>query len=219
MNTHPHTNRDHERREFFNERAERWLDMWYLDHDTGEHTRFDAEFDRLFSLVEVPPDGCVLDVGCGSGVLVPHVLRRLSAAGRLIEVDFAEKMIEENRRLHADERITFLTADVMKLDLDPNSIDLVLCFACFPHFEKKAEAVEALARVLKSGGKLAIAHFDSSEDLNAHHRKHEVVMHDMLPDAERMRELLRQAELETKLHLDDPGFYLMLAEHSALRHA
>ena len=59
----------HERREFFNERAERWLDLCYLDPATGQHSLHDPQFARLFEEVKVPADGVVLDVGCGSGVV------------------------------------------------------------------------------------------------------------------------------------------------------
>jgi demethylmenaquinone methyltransferase/2-methoxy-6-polyprenyl-1,4-benzoquinol methylase len=197
------------RKRFFNERAERWLDMWYKDPDTGQYTRFARDFERLFSLVPVSPDACILDVGCGSGVLVPHILSRLSPAGRLFEMDCAEQMIAVNRRLHPDPRLTFLAENVQDAGLKPATFDLVLCFACFPHLDRKPEAVCVMSGALKPGGSLAIAHFDSSADLNSHHRKHDAVMHDMLPDAPEMRGMLADAGLTVDEFLDEPGFYLV----------
>ncbi|MBN2451285.1 MAG: class I SAM-dependent methyltransferase [Lentisphaeria bacterium] len=211
MNADSAPNHHQAHRQFFNERAEQWLDMWYKDPESGQYTRFDAEFQRLFGLVPLPPDGSVLDVGCGSGILVPYILERLSDRGRLTEVDCAEQMIAVNRRLHADPRIAFLVADVMAMDIQPASIDVAICFACFPHFEHKAEAVQRLSRVLRPGGKLAVAHLMSSAELNQHHRKHEAVMHDMLPGAADMRRYLAAAGLSLELSLDEPGFYLLLA--------
>ena len=210
MKTGPQTERYLARKQFFDERAEGWLDMWYKDLETGQYTRFDREFERLFSLVPVPPDGCLLDVGCGSGVLVPYILPRLLQNGRLIELDYAEKMIAVNRRLHADDRITFQAADVMDMDIVQASIDVVLCFSCFPHFEQKPESLKRMGRVLKPGGHLAVAHFDSSEDLNRHHHKHDIVMHDMLPTSDLMREYFAETGLCVDLFLDEPGFYLVL---------
>lgn len=217
MNAQPQTEQYLARKRFFDERAEGWLDMWYKDPETGQHTRFDREFGRLFSLVPVPSEGRVLDVGCGSGVLAPYVLQRLSPTGRLVEVDYAESMIAVNRRLHTDERITFQVADVMEMDVASASIDLVLCFSCFPHFERKDESVQRMSSILKPGGRLAVAHFDSSEDLNRHHHKHDVVMHDMLPTADQMRAYFAGAGLSVDLFLDEPGFYLVLGSKSRHR--
>jgi demethylmenaquinone methyltransferase/2-methoxy-6-polyprenyl-1,4-benzoquinol methylase len=214
MNPAPSTNSHHNRRQFFNERAGQWMDMWNERAGSAEAPELATRFDRLFSLVPIPKDACVLDVGCGSGILVRHILPRLSAAGTLIETDYAERMIAENRRLHNDARISFKTADVMELDLPAGSIDLAMCFCCFPHFERKAEAMKTLARLLKPRGRLAIAHFDSSGELNQRHRKHGPVMHDMLPAATDMRQFAEDANLEIDFHLDEPGFYLLLARPS-----
>ena len=211
MSEQKHSELYHERREFFNDRAERWLDLCYLDPATGRHSLHDKDFARLFRELPVPTDGVVLDVGCGSGVVVPYILPLLSPTAKLIEVDYAEKMIAENRRLHQDPRISFMVSDVLAVALPPASVDLVLCFSCFPHFENKPAVIKHLAKLLRSGGRLAIAHFSSAHDLNNHHRKHGPVQHDMLPDAAAMRKMIADAGLSTESFVDESGFYLLQA--------
>ncbi len=198
------------RKTFFNERAENWLGMWYKNQETGEYNRYEKEFGRLFSLVPIKDGDHVLDVGCGSGVLAPYILERIWDNGVLYELDYAEKMIAVNKRLHNDKRIRFLVSDIVDVPLESNSCDLVMCFSCFPHFEGKEQAMRAMVRVLKKDGWLAVAHFDSSEELNNHHRKTSgPVMHDKLPDEKAMKKLFVNSGLKTEKFIDESGFYLI----------
>jgi len=203
------------RKDFFNERAEHWMDMWYRNPSTGEYTKFDKEFMRLFSMIPIRKGDSVLDVGCGSGVLVPHILKMISQNGRLYELDYADNMIRVNRKLHPDKRIGFFTADVLNMPLEPDTCNVIICFSCFPHIDNKDGAMTAMAKVLKRGGWLAVAHFDSSDDINRLHKKSaSVVMHDKLPDADEMRIFFRSAGLRIKNFIDEQGFYLVLGQRN-----
>lgn len=201
---------DDRRKEFFNERAEKWLDMWYKDPVTGAHSRFEKKFTRLFSLLPIRNGDRILDIGCGSGVLVPHILNIIGDEGRLVEADYAEKMIEVNRGLHPDKRITFCASNADELKLSSNSSDGVICFAAFPHFDDKLRCLQNLQRILKPGGWLAIAHFLSSAEIAAHHNQTNAVMHDILPDHTTLCTLFNQAELSMERYIDQSGFYLAL---------
>jgi demethylmenaquinone methyltransferase/2-methoxy-6-polyprenyl-1,4-benzoquinol methylase len=199
------------RKQFFNDSAEGWLDTWYRNPETGEQNRHQKDFDRLFGLVPLKAGDRVLDAGCGSGVLVPMILERIKEGGILYELDFAEKMIEVNRKLHPDENIRFLVADAAEAPLEDESCDVVFCFSCFPHFHDKQRSMRTLARVLKRGGRLVVSHFDSSEGINKHHASCHAVMHDHLPDQAAMRDLFARAFLKIDLFIDEPGFYCILA--------
>lgn len=205
----------HDRRRiaFFNERANGWLDKFYKDPVSGRYDKFKHEFDRLFSLIPVEPGDCVLDVGCGSGVLVPYILDKIDDSGVLYELDFADKMIEANREIHRDSRIRFIISNVLQMPLEPETCDGIICFSCFPHFGDKDAAVKSMARRLKQGGWFAVAHFDSSDKLNNHHRKAGgPVEHDMLPDKKMMFSLCDDAGLRVIKFIDEEGFYIMLAK-------
>jgi len=200
------------RKEFFNSKAECWLDMLYRNPDTGQYDLHREGFERLFALAPLKPGGRVLDAGCGSGVLVPMVLERIKPAGLLYELDFAEKMIEENRNLHRNENVRFIVGDVASAPLESEFFDTVICFAAFPHFDDKDKAMLAMSRALKSGGVLVIAHFSSSEELNRHHGACPAVMHDHLPPESEMRGFFHAAGLDIDLFLDEPGFYFIRAK-------
>jgi demethylmenaquinone methyltransferase/2-methoxy-6-polyprenyl-1,4-benzoquinol methylase len=200
-----------ERKQFFNDHAEQWLEMYYKDQATGRYDKHQRDFERLFSLLPLKPGDHVLDAGCGTGVLVPFILDRIGETGILYELDFADRMIEANRRLHDAKGIRFIVADTESAPLEAASCDAVVCFSCFPHFHDKGKALKALSRILKPSAILAISHFDSAEGINRHHGSCRAVMHDRLPDEAAMRSLLDGAGLVVELFIDEAGFYCILA--------
>jgi ubiquinone/menaquinone biosynthesis C-methylase UbiE len=200
-----------ERKRFFNDHAEQWLEMYYKDQATGRYDKHQRDFERLFSLLPLKPGDHILDAGCGTGVLVPFILDRIGESGILYELDFADRMIEANRRLHDAKGIRFIVADTESAPLEAASCDAVVCFSCFPHFHDKGKALKALSRILKPSGILAISHFDSAEGINRHHGSCRAVMHDRLPGEAAMRSLLDGAGLAVELFIDESGFYCILA--------
>ena len=201
------------RKQFFNDHAERWLDMWYKDPATGHYDKHEKDFERLFSLLPLKRGDHVLDVGCGTGVLVPFILERITETGILYELDFAEKMIAANRSLHERER-TFDSSSRTRRSapLDDASCDVIICFSCFPHFHDKEKAMTTLSRILKPHGVFVVSHFDSSEGINKHHGSCHAVMHDHLPDEAAMRALFQKALLNIEMFIDEPGFYFIIAK-------
>jgi demethylmenaquinone methyltransferase/2-methoxy-6-polyprenyl-1,4-benzoquinol methylase len=200
-----------ERKQFFNEHAEGWLDKWYRDSETGRLDKHSRDFERLFSLLPLKSGDHVLDAGCGSGVLVPYILERVTETGLLYELDFAEKMIAVNRLLHQQDNIRFIVSDAEYPPLEESCCNMVICFSCFPHFQDKGKALSALSHILKPGGVFAISHFDSSDGINKHHEGCRAVMHDHLPDESAMRAFFREAGLVPEVFIDEPGFYCILA--------
>jgi ubiquinone/menaquinone biosynthesis C-methylase UbiE len=204
------------RKQFFNDHSEKWCEMWYKDHATGRYDKHKKDFERLFSFLPLKPGDRVLDVGCGTGVLVPFILERITASGILYELDFAEKMLEVNQRMHGEENIRFILADAENVPLDRASCDAVICFSCFPHFYDKEKVVTTLFRILKAGGIFAVSHFDSSEGINKHHGSCHAVMHDHLPDRAAMCAMFQTINLGIDVFIDEPGFYCIIAKKSPL---
>ncbi len=200
------------RKEYFNNHADKWIDMWYKDQKTGRHDKHGNDFERLFSLMPVKTGDKILDVGCGTGILVPYVLERIGNTGVLYELDFAEKMIETNKIIHGQPNIEFMVADAENVPLNDASCDVIICFSCFPHLHDKERAISTLSRLLKPQGFLVISHFDSSEGINKHHDSCHAVMHDHLPDKTTMHDLIQKAGLKIGFFVDEPGFYCIIAK-------
>jgi ubiquinone/menaquinone biosynthesis C-methylase UbiE len=201
-----------ERKRFFNDHAQQWIEMWYKDHATGRYDKHQKDFERLFSLLPLKPGDHILDAGCGTGVLVPFILDRITDSGILHEMDYAERMIEANKALHRQNNIRFIVSDVEDAPLADAACDVVICFSCFPHFHDKEKALAVLSRILKPQGVFAVSHFDSSEGINRHHGSCHAVMHDHLPDKSAMRLLLQNAGLRIDVFIDEPGFYCIITK-------
>lgn len=201
-----------QRKDFFNEHAEKWQDMFYKDKSTGRYDKYKRDFDRLFSLIPIKEGDTVLDVGCGTGILVPFILNYIKEKGILYELDYAERMLQTNKKMHKDDNIIFILADAEDAPLADGSCDLIICFSCFPHFHDKIKAMKKLANILKYNGFFIISHFDSSDGINRHHSTCKAVMHDHLPDKEEMFNLFDESGIEILNFIDEPGFYFIMGK-------
>lgn len=149
---------------------------------------------RLAPLVQafgLTPGMRVLDVGCGQGILVPYVREQIGELGTIYELDPSEAMLEaaaqkDGGRVHA------LLACAENIPLLSESLDAVIAFACFPHFEDPKRAVREFARVLHSGGTVVVAHLLNRAQLRAHHARHSAVEADVLPEHAVMRALFEE---------------------------
>lgn len=201
-----------QRKDFFNEHAEKWEDMFYKDKTTGRYDKHKMDFDRLFSLIPIKEGDIVLDVGCGTGILVPFILTYIKETGILYELDYSERMLQVNKKMHKDDNIIFILADAEDTPLADESCDLIVCFSCFPHFYDKVKAVKRLAGILKYDGFFIVSHFDSSDGINRHHSTCKAVMHDHLPDKEEMFNLFDESGIEILNFIDEPGFYFIMGK-------
>lgn len=193
------------RRTYFNELAARWEELPRPGNASAAVQRFverahDAHTRRI------------LDVGCGTGVLLPALLVTHPAAECLVELDFAEEMLRENARRHRDSRLVRVCADACNLPFQDACFDLVACFGVLPHLGKAERAVHELRRVLRLGGSLSVGHPMSSAELNYFHRSlGEPVAQDTLPPAETLSAVLRATGLRVVDAEERPGWYFVRA--------
>ena len=108
----------------------------------------------------------VLDVACGTGVLVPFYLER--EVGFVTAVDFSDEMIKIASGKFSDERVNFICGDIMEIQLN-KKFDCIVVYNAFPHFPDSEGLIVRLSSLLNKGGSLAIAHGMSREKINMHH--------------------------------------------------
>ena len=106
----------------------------------------------------------MLDVACGTGVLFPDYLKRGVAS--LTAIDISPEMVKLARQKYP--KVCVLCGDVEQTVFD-QCFDVIMIYNAFPHFPDPARLIGFLARWVKPGGRLSVAHGMSREKLLQHH--------------------------------------------------
>ena len=190
-------------RSYFNRQADLW------DERIAE-----KDNDRLESLakrLDIRRDATVLDVGTGTGVLVPFLIEKVGPKGKLVCLDSAEKMLAKARAKGFTGNIEYICADISRTRFGDEVFDAVVCYSSFPHFQDKAGALKEISRVLKKGGRLFICHTSSRASINQIHQWVPELSHDLIPDDREMQQLLLLAGFGQIRLFDEVSSYLAKA--------
>lgn len=111
-----------------------------------------------FDLANLQASETVVDLGSGSG-MDSFLAANKVADGLLIGVDFTDAQLDKSRRLAADADINadFRKAYIEQPPVDDNSVDCVISNGVFNLSPDKPAVFDAIARILKPGGRLAFA--------------------------------------------------------------
>ena len=195
------------RKEFFNKAADTWDDRFYTP-------TLSVFLEKLVPQFGLEAGQKVLDVGTGTGVLIPYLAKDVGPSGSVTALDFSENMVQACKTKHS--HLTNVTVQVGDIEKEaifpPETFDAVVCFGVFPHLENKENALQNINHLLKPAGTLIIAHALSSEELKTHHKNaSSAVCHDMLPEMPKMKQLLEQTGFTEISIKDEPGLYLCVA--------
>jgi ubiquinone/menaquinone biosynthesis C-methylase UbiE len=103
----------------------------------------------------------VLDVACGTGALALAALERVGPEGAVIGLDPNPDMLSVARRNSA--RIDWQEGRAESLPFPDQHFDAVVSQFGFMFFEDRARALREMMRVLRPGGRLAVAVCDALE--------------------------------------------------------
>lgn len=144
---------------------------WKLS-DANSYDAVADDFHRLTDRVSVyaaeelanalPADRkSVLDVGCGTGIVMLSIARRLAQTTKITGLDLSPVMLATARRSAADQgladRFDFVHGDAEALTLKDCSVDAVTSLYAWRHLPDPVKATEEVFRVLKPGGVFAVA--------------------------------------------------------------
>ena len=108
----------------------------------------------------------VLDVACGTGVLIDDYLNR--GVHKVTAIDLSSEMIRIAKSKFNDDRVDFVCGDVLEFD-DGHKYDSIMVYNAFPHFCDGEALVRHLSSLLKDNGTLSIVHGMSRDKINMHH--------------------------------------------------
>jgi ubiquinone/menaquinone biosynthesis C-methylase UbiE len=188
-------------------------------------------FDKLYHLFEPPlPEGVperlekivangkvtrgdtVLDVGSGTGILIP-IIKRYNP-GRIYACDLSERMLEQLMKNYPD--VETRMADVRDLTLPEGSIDSVFINACYPNIADKAGAFSNINRMLKEKGRIVISHpLGKAFILKLINRVSYPL--DEFPEESAAGALLKPFGFEIETFIDEPRLYILVATKCRFR--
>lgn len=163
---------------FFDRRAPDW------DREAGA----DAEVvEQILTNALVGPGDTVLDVACGTGVLLPFYLKRRVAS--VTAIDLSPEMVRLARAKFPREQARILCADAETVRF-PGLFDRIMVYNAFPHFTRPERLLQNLVRCLAPGGSLTIAHGLSRAAVDRHHRRAAPGVSAALPREEELARLM-----------------------------
>ena len=185
-------------REYFNRQASEWAEKMGADPEVEQTlTRFGIlEGDRI------------LDMGAGTGRVSTFLADLAGESGMVIAADIADEMLRAGSRGLTVQPVYWVCTDASSSAFRETVFDKAICFSSFPHFKDPAGTLIELRRILRPGGRLLILHMHSSSELNAFHASLEgVVSDDVLPSADKLARMLRDAGFIPQTLIDEPGLY------------
>lgn len=102
----------------------------------------------------------VLDLGCGAGFDCFLASRKVGTQGKVIGVDMTKEMIQRARYNAERQRIAnveFILAEIEKLPIKDNSIDVIISNCVINLTPDKTETFKEARRVLKPGGRIYLS--------------------------------------------------------------
>jgi ubiquinone/menaquinone biosynthesis C-methylase UbiE len=102
----------------------------------------------------------VLDLCCGAGLNFPYIEEFIGPTGRLIGLDFSDRLVERARALAASSgwaNVAVIEGDALELpDLVKEPVDAVICSLAMCLIPDKPALLRAIRSVLRPNGRLAV---------------------------------------------------------------
>ena len=118
--------------------------------------------DPMLDAVQPGTGDRLLDVGTGTGVVARAALARVGPQGSVIAVDPNDGMLAVARRLAPGLDIRRGSAE--HLPIADNDIDCITCQFALMFYTDRARAIGEMARVLRPGGRVAVATWAAIEE-------------------------------------------------------
>lgn len=181
---------------FFNDIAPAW--------DGMEIRSVPARINHILDKIDICPGMSVADLGTGTGVLLPYLLERVGAEGRVVAVDASEGMLDIARGKSGDShhnlRLELMDFEESEL---PGKYDRIILYCVYPHLQRPIETLRRLRDCsLRPGGTITLAFPNDESFVNHIHAEKESDAHN-LPSAPALA-----------LRLFDEGFCAKVLEYS-----
>ena len=180
---------------------DRLAPQWDADMISNE-----AVIEKILDIAGVSAGKTVLDVACGTGVMIPYYLKRNAAS--VTGIDISPKMTEIARaKFSVTEpvqdgyptsgsaqdgsylpNVEIICGDAEKTEYGKR-FDCIVVYNAFPHFPDPERVIKSLSKWLAPGGTLTVAHGMSRDKIDAHHQGAAMKVSNGLMSAEELAEI------------------------------
>lgn len=189
-------------RKFFDKIAPEW--------DANETLSTPEKVTEILDSFDLKEGDVILDLGTGTGVLLPFIAQRIGSHGKICAVDFSEGMLNQAKEKYND--LTPLP-EFLNLDFEnetiPGEYDKIILYCVYPHLHTPLETLKWLKRVnLKENGAIFIA-FPCGPDFinNIHKDRHSES--DKLLGAKELAQYFNNNGIEARVVSDTESKYII----------
>lgn len=191
-------------KDYFNMMADKWDSI--CNHNNNK-------INEILNLVNIRTGSKILDVGTGTGILIPYLADRIGNTGRITAVDLSDKMIAIAKSKYPNICADFVAGDIFSLALPFGCYDVIMFYSVFPHLVDKYAAVRILSKLLKPGGKFVICHSQSRHDINLLHKNGSIaIVNDILPEASIIKYYFSVSGLNTIAEVDNERMFVLIGK-------
>ncbi|NEZ47487.1 class I SAM-dependent methyltransferase [Clostridium niameyense] len=192
-----------EDKEFFNSLAEEWDNIC-------EHPKYKVDY--VMSKIDLENGDKVIDVGSGTGVLIPYIEEKIGSEGYVTAIDLAENMIKVSKRKNKFCNLEFIIDDFLNYN-SKEKVDYIIAYSCYPHFKDKNKFFEKANSLLEVGGKIVIAHIENKELINSRHKEvDDKIKSDILPNVKKTAQLVERHGFNAIYTEDSDEYYICIGE-------
>lgn len=187
--------------DFFDALSEHWDDDEILS--TPEKVK------EVLSYFAIAPGMDILDLGTGTGVLIPYLSELTGENGKIAAVDISDGMlVNAIIKFGKLPNVKFHKKDFEEESLD-GTYDRIILYCVYPHLHRPQETLHRLIdNNLKPGGSVFIAFPTDEEFINNIHGERKAES-DLLPPAGTLAARFREWGLDASTVAYNPGLYIV----------
>ncbi len=126
------------------------------------------------TLIDIQKGWRILDLGSGAGIDVFMAARRAGETGHVTGLDMTDEMLDRaraNAETGGFKNVSFVKGEIEAMPFEDNTFDLVISNCVINLVPDKTQAYREIRRVLKPGGRFAIADMATRGDMPPEVRK------------------------------------------------
>ncbi|MBW2109584.1 MAG: class I SAM-dependent methyltransferase [Deltaproteobacteria bacterium] len=166
---------------------------------------------RIVAVADIRPRDTVLDVGAGTGILIP--LLKMYRPKEIYACDLSQEMLNHLKNLYPDVHI--ITGDIRDVGLPKDCINVVFMNACYPNIVDKHGSLSNIVRMMRVDGRLVISHPMGKAFIDILKKRSPFPLDDF-PGKNDVKRLFGPFGLRMKTFIDEPELYILLLVKEAL---